>query len=306
MTNKSYKKKLYTRKHQKMNCNPGTKGKTIKKNSCFSQDVMQQLKESFNKGHPEKTIIHTEPRKIWTDLKRKLKTCNREDCWLDTIQDPLIRRKINKLSFAPKHPDKWKKKPNTWLSNFDIRDVLKQYEPLYKKFKLIGPTPIDFDSRPVDNDKECVWKELCTLDIKQMIDSGKTKLGIVFNLDKHTQGGSHWISMYVDLDDNFLFFMDSAGDSIPKQVNVLAKRIIKQGLELSPKKHIHYHENCPMEHQYSNSECGMYSLYFIITMLTNKTENETFTNYIDKIAHFKNKRIPDSFIHKYRKKYFNS
>jgi hypothetical protein len=139
-----------------------------------------------------------------------------------------------------------------------------------------------------------------------MIDSGKTKLGIVFNLDKHGQGGSHWISMYVDLDDNYMFFMDSAGDPVPKQVDVLAKRIIKQGLELSPKKHIHYHENCPMEHQYSDNECGMYSLYFIITMLTNKTERKTFTNYVDKIAFFKKKRIPDTFIHKYRKKYFNS
>ena len=306
MSNKSHKKKKYTRKLKNMNCNPGTKGKTIKRNSCLTQDVIQQLKTSFNKSHPGKTIRHTEPKKIWTDLKRKLKTCDREDCWLDTIHDPLVRRKIDKQSFAPDRPDGWKKKPAAWLSNFDIRDVLKQYESLFKNFKLIGPTPIDFDSRPVDNDKECVWKDLCSFNLKQMIDSGKTKLGIVFNLDKHGQGGSHWISMYVDLDDNYMFFMDSAGDSVPKQVDVLAKRIIKQGLELSPKKHIHYHENCPMEHQYSDSECGMYSLYFIITMLTNKAEKKTFTNYVDKIAFFKKKRIPDTFIHKYRKKYFNS
>ena len=61
-----------------------------------------------------------------------------------------------------------------------------------------------------------------------------------------------------------------------------------------------------MEHQYENNECGMYSLYFIITMLTNKTEKKIFKNYMEKIDFFKNKRIPDKYMHRYRKKYFNS
>jgi len=304
--NKSHKKRKYTRKINPMNCNPGVKGRTIKRNSCLTPDVMHQLKDSFNKSHPGKTIRHTAPKKIWTDLKQKLKTCDREDCWLDTVTDPLVRRKLDKQSFAPDHPAEWKKNPDTWLSNFDIRDVLKQYEPMYKNFKVIGPSPIDFDTRPVEEGGECVWEDLCTFDLKKLLDSGKTKLGIVFNLDKHDQGGSHWISMYVDLDDKYLFFMDSAGDPPPKEVDVLAKRIIAQGLELSPKMQLQYYENSPLEHQHGNNECGMYSLYFIITMLTNQTEKKIFKNYADKIAFFKKKRIPDKYIHKYRKKYFNS
>jgi len=41
-------------------------------------------------------------------------------------------------------------------------------------------------------------------------------------------------------------------------------------------------------------------------MLTNKADKKTFKNYNEKIGYFKNKRIPDKFMHSYRKKYFNS
>jgi hypothetical protein len=54
------------------------------------------------------------------------------------------------------------------------------------------------------------------------------------------------------------------------------------------------------------SECGMYALYFIITMLTGETEKLKFVNAEDKIKFFKNKRIPDQYVNKYRKIYFNS
>lgn len=299
-------RRKYTRKFKKMNCHPGVDGKTSVDDSCLTDDVLLQLKQSFNESHPDKQITHDAPKKIWSDLKRKLKTCNKEDCWLDTISDPIVRRKIDTLSFAPDHPASWKHDADEWLSNFNIADVLKQYESTYNNFKMLGPSPIDFDTRLPEEGGECVWKDLCMFHVKDYLKSGKTKIGMVFNLDHHGQGGSHWVSMFVDLDDQFIFFMDSAGDTIPPEIDALAKRIIDQGLALDTPMHIHFHENCPMEHQYGNNECGMYSLYFIVTMLTNKTEKKVFKNYVDKIAFFKNKRIPDKYMNQYRKKYFNS
>ena len=53
--------------------------------------------------------------------------------------------------------------------------------------------------------------------------------------------------------------------------------------------------NYRMEHQKTNTECGMYCLYFIISLLKN-THN---MNY------FKNKRIPDKHVENFRKIYFN-
>ena len=85
----------------------------------------------------------------------------------------------------------------------------------------------------------------------------------------------------------------------------LANRIIKQGKELSTPLTLKFYENHPFEHQYSNTECGMYSLFFLITMLTNKINGKSFRNYKDKIFLFKRKRISDKNMTKLRNIYFN-
>jgi hypothetical protein len=55
-------------------------------------------------------------------------------------------------------------------------------------------------------------------------------------------------------------------------------------------------QNHPVEHQFGNTECGMYTLFFIITML--KTNNYGYFN----TSHV----FPDKEMKKLRKKYFNS
>ena len=57
-------------------------------------------------------------------------------------------------------------------------------------------------------------------------------------------------------------------------IDKLVKRIIHQGLYLSTPIQLEFHENQPFIHQRGNNECGMYSLYFIITMLTSRDGNE--------------------------------
>jgi hypothetical protein len=49
-----------------------------------------------------------------------------------------------------------------------------------------------------------------------------------------------------------------------------------------------------LEHQQTDSECGMYSLYFIIQMLKDKDVN-----------YFLEHKIPDEEVFQLRKKYFN-
>ena len=300
------------RKFQKMNCNPAIKGESVSEDSCFTNHGIHVLKDSYNKHHKDSQILSNNSVEIWGLLKTKLYTCDKEDCWLKEIEDVNTRDQLEEYLFAPKQPKEWKKNPNEWLSNIDITNVLKQYEDAYSNFKAVGPTPIDFDTRPKEMNGECVWEELCTFNLENYIKTGKTKLGIVFNLDKHNQGGSHWVSLYVDLDDEYIFYMDSAGNKIPKEIDTLVKKIIGQGVQLKKKLNIHFYENCPLEHQMGNTECGMYTLYFLITMLTNETvrtkpkkEKKTFKNYIEKIEFFKDKRIPDDYVNEYRKIYFN-
>ena len=35
------------------------------------------------------------------------------------------------------------------------------------------------------------------------------QIGIVFNLDKHDQEGSHWVSMFIDLKRDGIYYFDS-------------------------------------------------------------------------------------------------
>jgi hypothetical protein len=288
-----------------MNCSPAVNGKTPIRDSCLTKDVLIQLKAYYNSSHPLHPIKYNSPAKIWNSLRHKLRTCNKEDCWLNLIKDNKVRTALDKYLFAPDQPLSWKKNPYTWLDTNDIYNVLRQYEDLYPMFIAIRPTAIDFDTKigGVYSDT-CVTDELCKFDVKQLINDGKTKVGIVFNLDKHDQPGSHWVSLFIDLDDQYAFYMDSAGDPTPKEIRQLVERVIQQSMLMN--KHITFYENYPMQHQYGNTECGVYSLFFIITMLTGKTDLHQFTDLNDKIGFFKNERIPDKYISKFRKIYFNS
>jgi hypothetical protein len=234
-----------------------------------------------------------------------LRTCNKEDCWLTEIDDQSNRKKIDEYIFAPDHPDEWNKNPNEWLSNFDIYDVLKQYMKKYPKFYSPHPTTIDFDSKPNDMGGNCVSNDLCTFNLEKLVKSGKTKFGIVFNKSPHTSSGSHWVSLYIDVVDEFIFFMDSAGNEIPKQIKAFVERITNQGLAMTKPIKLHFYENCPLEHQMGTTECGMFSLFFIITMLTNRVGEKVFKNFVYKINFFKDRRIPDKYVFRFRKIYFN-
>lgn len=291
-----------------MNCSPSVKGKTPVTESCFPPDVLNQIKDAYNKHNTSTPIRATDPTHIWNELKIKLSRCQKEDCWLNEITDKATREKLDEFVFAPDLSDEMKKNKNAWLSNYDIFEVLHQYEVSHKHFKIIGPTPIDFDSRPQDMNQQCVWEELCNFSIKRLIEQKKTKLGIVFNLDKHDQSGSHWVSMFVDIEHRFIFYLDSAGEEIKPEIKVLKDRIQAQGKELGIK--FRFYQNHPFEHQMGENECGMYSLFFIITMLTHKIEEpgkplKLFKNYKDVIRLFKREKIPDRYMNKYRRIFFN-
>jgi len=311
-TKKNYKNKFMKKnKFEKMNCSPAVKNKTPIKDSCFTQDVLNLIKNKYNEYNRETRILSNDPKEIWMELKKRLSTCKKEDCWLEEIKDNNIKQKLMNYMFAPYQPKEWKKNHSTWLSNFDILKVLKQYETSHKNFKVIGPTPIDFNTRPIDMNGQCVWEDLCdfSLEIFMKKNKGKTKIGVVFNLDKHNQRGSHWVSMFVDLEDKFVFYLDSAGDKIKPEIQKLANKIIKQASELPEPISLEFHENYPIEHQMGNNECGMYSLFFIITMLTNKIDGlnkeKTFIDYKEKIDFFKKERITDEYMNKYRDVFFN-
>ena len=186
-----------------------------------------------------------------------------------------------------------KKNPNEWLSSIDIMNVMKQYEKAYKCFDFIGPTPIDFDTRKLYG--ECVWDELCNFSIQEQIKNGKTKIGIIFNTDPHYKPGQHWISMFINIKKKRIFFFDSTGDKAPPEIMNFVNRIKEEGLQLNKKIKFKFDSNEGVEHQYGNTECGIYSLYFIVHMLEDKLTEHYLKTHI----------LKDAYMNKFRRIYFN-
>jgi len=248
--------------------------------TCFTLDELTELKKKWNVLHVADPLTETDPKKIVTFFRKKMATCETERCWLSSLS--LSSGKLED-ALAPTAPASWNKNPNEWLTDEDIRKVMHQYERAYPCFKFIGPSPIDFDKRIKDN--ECVWEELCHFRFPK----GKTKIGMVFNTDPHDKEGEHWISMFISIPKKIIYFFDSTGEPCTGQILTLVKRI--QHLSPIP---LEFKQNTK-EHQFSSTECGMYSLFFIINMLRDKIDAEFLATH----------QLKDDYIAKFRNIYFN-
>jgi len=280
------------KKMVKLRCSPKPNVNKINDFSCYTDTSLFELRDLWNKRHPDKLISSNEPKVIWELLSEYMKNvCNKESCWLK--QNFVETNKINDFidDFAPVSPSEWKKNPNEWLSSVDIIRVMKQYEKAYKCFEFFGPSPIDFDTKT--SKTKCVWDEICNINVEDQIKRGKTKLGFIFNTDPHYKSGQHWISLFVNIKKGTIFFFDSAGNKIPKQIKKLVDKIIRQGRQLN--KSMVFDQNYPVEHQYGNTECGIYSIYFIVHMLEDKVSAYYLKNHI----------LKDEYMEKFRKLYFN-
>jgi len=289
--NKKRMRRNKTFKWMKEKCSPKKK-KDYLDFTCYTSRGLYKIKNIWNVKHPDRKIKSNEPRNIWRSLQYIMgKSCNKESCWLKhkCIKEN-IPLDIMKYSFAPLAPKEWKENPTEWLTSIDILDVMKQYEETYKSFEFIGPSPIDYDTHKAYG--ECVWEELCEFSLAENLKKGKTKIGIIFNLDKHNKEGSHWIALFINTRKKDIYYLDSYGEKIPRQVKKFVKKVQKQANALG-KGPYQLTEN-KRRHQFSESECGMYSLYFIIQMVKGKSFNK-----------FLKKRIKDKYMIKLRKIYFN-
>jgi hypothetical protein len=284
------KKKI---KMVKLNCSPKDKNE-INKFSCYTNESLLKLRNLWNARHPDFKIKTRNPKQIHSFISQHLSDlCNKESCWLkQTSEFGDIDNSINQ-SFAPESPKEWKKNPNEWLSSIDIMKVMKQYEKTYKCFEFIGPTPIDFDKKIMYG--QCVWNELCKFNLEEQIKNGKTKIGVIFNTDTHDKPGEHWISLFINIKKGFIYFFDSVGRKAPPEIMKLVDKIKEQGLSLKNKIEFIFDQNYPVEHQYGDTECGIYSIYFIIHMLEDKITQHYLKTHI----------LKDKYMEKFRKIYFN-
>jgi hypothetical protein len=291
--NKTKKHDYKTFNFKKLRCSPKDK-KDYNNFTCYTNESLYKLRDQWNKRHSDKLIKTNDPKEIHNKLTFYLSNvCKTESCWLKQNKDfGKISEDIQE-SFAPVSPAEWKKNPNEWLSSLDIIKVMKQYEKAYKCFEFIGPSPIDFDTKKIYG--ECVWEELCNFNLEDQIKHRKTKIGIIFNTDPHNKSGEHWISMFINIKKGKIFFFDSVGRRAPNEIMKFVEKVKTQGNKLHPKINFVYDENHPVEHQYGNTECGIYSIFFIVHMLEDKFTADYLKTHV----------LKDKYMEKFRKVYYN-
>lgn len=250
-------------------CSPNRQYKN--KNTCFSYNSLKKIAIAYNKkmNSENKIIINDDINFLHKQLTKKLsKICDNEICWTNqSFVNNLEDNEINNLTFKPKRPEG----KNTWLSTTDIRKVMLQYQKKYSEFIFLGPVPIDFDE---------INTEIGNLDLKELQTKGISKLGVVFNLDEHYKSGSHWVGMYMEFSDKRqeISFFDSYGEDPDERINVLMNRLIdssKKNLNIKIKKKIN-----KVRTQYANSECGVYSMNFILHNIMGDSFEDTTNNII--------------------------
>ena len=270
--------------------------KTRKRNSKKKSKKKRKISlEEIGKCHPRSTSKNKcLPDTVYSELSSKLKGNNgnngnnrnngnngnnqdvfelvgcktgEEHCLLDKAPlEDNVKKELRKQYLRPKYPKAWEKDPDMWLDNYNIGDVMRQYEETYPWFTFLGILPIDFSApNPYKQNgtQECLYKESCELNLKNEYNKGKRGIGIIFNLDPHFKGGSHWVGLYINLTSikkPFIGYFDSYGYKTPP----LIARLMRSFRLQIPSCELGYNAR---RFQFSNSECGMFSMYFIICMI---------------------------------------
>lgn len=243
-----------------MNCAPGNE---TKDNSCYSKDQLIKIAKILNKE--KKLSIKTSnktKKEIWEQIQKGLmEECTYEWCWLDVPEVKKINdRKLKEETFKPAMPSEWRKNKYTWLTTTDILKVMRQYEKSNKNFKFYGPVPVD-----CPKDISC---ELTDINLNNLNVKGIEYVGVIFNLDRHDQSGSHWVGLFCNIRDRIISYYDSTGSPPPGYIKYFIE-MLKRSLNTINKGRVEYNYN-KRKHQFGGSECGVYSMNFIVESLKGK------------------------------------
>lgn len=253
-------------------------GKTFLDGSCLSLDELISMAKAHNETHPRNKITLKQdydtmyPGKYKKYLVEQFtkhygQICDNQKCWtkqpfIKKIHNTKIKEEIEKFTFRPDGPEG----KFAWLNTFNINDVMSQYEYRHRDFKFLGAVPIDFDELPSTGIRD--------LNFKELLDRGQTKLGVVFNLDRHNQPGSHWVALFSNIKEGKIYFFDSYAMRPEPQIGKFMRRIERfckaNGVQRTEADYNHE------RYQYGNRECGMFSINFILRML----KGEPFQNIL--------------------------
>ena len=245
----------------------------------MDEKEVEQLRIVYNREHPsEKPIPKRSGALAWRDLQSRLGSkckTGRAECI------------VGSLLSKHKAPEEWAENREEWLSSEDIDAVEKNYKTLFADYHYVGSVPIDFDL--TSETRKCIVSALCAMKLPELYKQGKHRIGIVINTDTHDGPGQHWVCVFCDIRPELAYPRFTYFDSYAQKPETEVKELMTRWKEQWDATGIH---SQPMKltfnktrHQFKDSECGMYCLYF---------------HYACLLGLPMDKRIPDDVVNGFR------
>lgn len=230
---------------------------------CLGDNELYRIFNQWNKDHPDYEIVPSKgvnKSKLFVETVRQY--CSDEPNYCDHSLSYINNsiRKMIKDAFKPFPRSDFLKQgfKEAWLSTSDIEAVFEKLEQVHPELYTVV-SPIDWDTLLATD--MCVTQKLCNMDLDNLYKIKSKKIvSVVFNLDKHTERGSHWVCVLIDIQSQAFIYMDSGGDTAPKEVKEFYDYCSKQieGLR--------FYENL-IEHQQTTYECGIYVILFTLALI---------------------------------------
>jgi len=210
---------------------------------------------------------------LLTELKKRFETicqgdeqCITEQNFMNEIAAEM-RDDILTNTFKPYGPEK----STEWLSTGDIDGIMQQYQNVYPEFYFFGAVPLDCD--------DYSFCQLSDIKYAKLEKEGYHKFGIVYNLDKYGQSGSHWIAIFANSKTGEIYFCDSIGRPPFENMLTVINNFINYYEKKTGKKATYKYNN--KSYQRDGSECGVYSCNFIIRILGGETFDQIINNPLE-------------------------
>lgn len=246
------------------------------KKICSAPEQVKEMKSFLmNQGCTPGYVNSIKTDTILEELKKQLNVKTESEIYAHNLFRKHIGSykadSILKDKFVPSGP----KDSTALLDNFNIDNTLNQWSKGSKKefgrcFYHVPFQMIDFQE---------VKTELATLDIMSLSKNKFDCFGVVLNTDVSSGRGKHWFALFGDLkhsgtkaDPYILEYFNSSGYPPRTQVTVWMEKI-KHDLLRDQKKHIEIVYAAHKQIQYSRTECGVWSLVYILSRLLGKPHN---------------------------------
>lgn len=272
-------------------------------NVCSTKPVVQAMATHLKKEGVDTTMLKT-AQDVVNTIKDDLQ-CSTEECVLKNPK--FVKEEIRGIIKDSLDRIKPIGPANTTalLNNENIDEVLRKLTKQHKDFYHMNFQMIDFAGEKTSQGNWKVEKgmtinptELGTINMAtNVIQKGYKTFGVVMNTDKRTNGGIHWFSLFCDFRTNpcTIEYFNSSGNKPMKQIQEWLIKTEQEINESGVCKATVVVLSGLIHQKDSETECGLYSIYYI-------------WNRLNKIPalNFQEKRIPDSMMIDFRKRVFKS